>query len=489
MWPFKKKKVEAPKRIFAGAVNGRLTSDWIASSGSQDSEIKSSLVLLRNRSRQLIRDVDYCRSAQRAVRNNVIGCGIGMQSQVRMKRGGKLNSAVNSMIEMKWEKWKKKHNCHTAGMLDFSAMERTIMDSVFESGEIYVRLITQAMGDMKTPLALELIESDLLDESYNEVLGNGNHVKMGVELSKWGRPVAYHFRNRHPGDYSSVDYSKTSRVRIPADEILPLFITDRVNQNRGVPWLSSAIMRLRQMSQYEEAEIIAARATAALMGFIESPDGEVPSDGIIDGDRVTDFEPGVFKYLAPGEKVSVPNITRPGGQFDPFMRAMLRGVSAGAGVSYETISKDYSQSNYSSSRLSLLDDRDNWKVLQSWIICNFHEIVFKKWLDLSVLSGELEIKDYELNPDAYCVPKWMPRGWSWIDPAKEVQAYKDAIRCGFATQSEVIAQSGGDFEELMIQRAREIQAAEDLDLYFDTNPEDTQPNGSMVQDNEVEPPH
>ena len=98
MWPFKKK-TEPKKRMFAGAAVNRLTSDWISSGSSQDSEIKSSLVLLRNRSRQLVRDVDYCRSAKRTFVNNIIGCGVGMQSQVRMKRGGKLNDNANKLIE------------------------------------------------------------------------------------------------------------------------------------------------------------------------------------------------------------------------------------------------------------------------------------------------------------------------------------------------------------------------------------------------------
>lgn len=487
MWPFKKK-TEPKKRMFAGAAVNRLTSDWISSGSSQDSEIKSSLVLLRNRSRQLVRDVDYCKSAKRTFVNNIIGCGVGMQSQVRMKRGGKLNDNANKLIEAKWEKWKKAINCHTQGKLCFSEIERLIVGSIFESGEIIVRLITQPMGNMRVPLALEIIESDYLDESYNEVLSNGNVVKMGVEVNSWGRPVAYHLRTKHPGDAYQYANKKQSRVRIEADEILFLFLTDRPDQTRGVTQLASTIMRMRQMAGYEEAEITAARATAALMGFIESPDGEVPSDGIENGDRVTDFEPGVFKYLAPGEKVNVPNITRPGGQFDPFMRSMLRAFSAGVGASYESVSKDYSQSNYSSSRLSLLDDRDNWRVLQGWIIENFHQIVFEKWFKLGVLSGELPISDFEENQDAYLYPKWMPRGWTWIDPSKDIAAYKDAVRCGFMTQSDVVAQGGGDLEELIAQRAREVELAEEYDLVFDTDPDETNSAGVAQPEDPTDKP-
>jgi hypothetical protein len=50
------------------------------------------------------------------------------------------------------------------------------------------------------------------------------------------------------------------------------------------------------------------------------------------------------------------NPNRPNSTLDPFMRFLLREIAAGVGVSYESLSRDYSQSNYfKSSRL--IDDR------------------------------------------------------------------------------------------------------------------------------------
>ena len=73
------------KRAYAAAQNNRLTSDWISQATSADSEIRGGIRMLRNRARQLVRDSDFARSALRAVRNNVVGTGIKMQSQVRMQ--------------------------------------------------------------------------------------------------------------------------------------------------------------------------------------------------------------------------------------------------------------------------------------------------------------------------------------------------------------------------------------------------------------------
>jgi lambda family phage portal protein len=179
----------------------------------------------------------------------------------------------------------------------------------------------------------------------------------------------------------------------------------------------------------------------------------------------------VFKYLAPGEKVTVPQLDAPDGQLEPFLRAMLRAMAAGVGCSYETISRDFSQTNYSSSRLSLLEDRENWKALQHFMIENFHRPVFEAWLEMAVLGGALSLPAYETDPDRYRRVRWMPRGWSWVDPAKEVEAYKTAVRCGFKTQADVVAEQGGDLEELLLARKAEVDRAEELDLYFDSDPE------------------
>jgi lambda family phage portal protein len=396
-----------------------------------------------------------------------------MQAQVRMQRGGgRLDQAVNDAIELAWTDWGRKDSCHTAGRLSFTDIERLVVGAMAESGEVFVRMVRRPFGKSKVPFALEIIESDLLDDTYTGgSTVDGNEWRMGVELDRWGRPVRYAFLSKHPGD-AGFGPSTTARHRmVPAAEVLHLYLQERPGQTRGVPWLASAIQRLHHVAGYEQAELVRARASSALMGFITSPEGELLGDEVMDGDRVSNFEPGVFKYLEAGQNVVVPQLDAPDGQLEPFLRAMLRAMAAGLGCSYETISRDFSQTNYSSSRLSLLEDRENWKALQQFMIENFHRPVFEAWLEMAVLSGTLNLPTYETDPDRYRRVRWMPRGWAWVDPAREVEAYKMAVRCGFKTQADVVAEQGGDLEELLLARKAEVDRAEELDLYFDSDPE------------------
>ena len=472
-WPFGKKKKDAQARSYQAAMFDRLVADWVSSGASADAEIKASLTAMRNRSRQLARDDDYYSNILRLFEVNVVGKGMEFQCQIRNQRGGDLNTAANDKIETEWYRWAKASSCDAAGKLTFAEIQKIGVRATVQDGDIFIRKIKQAFGKSKVQASLELIEADLCDENYNEILPNGNIVKMGVEFSAngWGRPLAYHFFTRHPGENGPYAYAgDRNRIRIPAEEIIHLFDPKRAKQTRGVPRLASSMMPLHHIKGYREAEVIAARASSALMGFIETSD-ELQGDDVQDGQRVTEFEPGVFKQMRPGEKVNVPQINRPGNQFQPFMEVLLRGVSAGAGISYECTSKDYSKSTYSSARQALLEDRDNYRVMQTWLIEKLNQPVFEFWLEQAVMSRVISLPRYFQEPELYHESiRWMPRGWNWIDPSKEVKANSDAVRAGFLTQSDVVAQMGGDFEELVLARDREVKLAKKFDLKFDSDP-------------------
>ena len=475
------------RRMYQGAQFSRLTADWVTSNTSADSEVYGSAQKLRDRARQLCRDNDYARQALRAIEGNVIGQGIPFQSQVRMQRGGKLDTGINDAIEAAWKRWSYAQHCHTGGKLCFADIERLVIRACAESGEVFIRLVRQSFGGSAIPLAMEVIEADQLDDGLNGRSQQGNEIRMGVEVDGWGRPIAYHFLAYHPGDYqfSNQQISTQRHKRIPAEEVIHLYRTERPGQTRGVTWFASAIQRLHHLAGYEQAEVVRARASSALMGFITSPEGELIGDGVMDGERVSNFEPGVFKYLNPGEEITVPSLDAPDGQFEPFLRAMLRAMAAGIGCSYETVSRDFSQTNYSSSRLSLIEDRDHWRILQSWLIENFHRRVFSEWLDLAVLSNALSLPGYEQQPERFKAARWMPRGWAWVDPAKEVAAYKEAVRCGFKTLADVVAEQGGDLDELLLARQSELAKLDEMGIVVDSDP--TQVTGAGQQQMQLFP--
>lgn len=468
-------------RAYAAAKSSRLTAGWGSANSSADSELSMSLTALRARSRSLMRDAPYAKRARVIVTNNVVGSGVGMQAQV-MNTRGELHSYVNAAIEDAWREWSKADQCHTGGVLHFSDFERACMAEVFTAGEVFIRLHRRPFGASKIPFALELIEAERLADEYSYpnagAVGQRVDVRMGVEVDGYGRPQAYWVMDRHPGELRGNITSSTKMERVPASEILHLRIVDRWPMTRGEPWLHTVARKLNDMDGYSEAEIIAARGAASYMAFIETPDLDNPlGEKQSDGTQHMDLEPGAIDRLGPGEKLNFVSPNRPNPAMDPFMRMMLREVAAGIGVSYESLSRDYSQSNYSSSRLALLDDRDLWRVLQQWWARAFRAPLHEQWLQAAVLSRAIQaitVESYVLAPEKFTAVSWKFRGWSWVDPTKEVEAYKSAIRAGFMTVSKVISLTGGgdDIEDVIAERKRELAMFEEADIDVDTTVEE-----------------
>ena len=458
------------RRGYTGAMVSRLTSDWMTSQASADNEIKNNLRRLRDRSRELVRNNPYARQAKRTTQINVIGTGIKLQSQVLQLRGNKRDNRINAELESKWQVWSRPNHCDCSGRYSFHDFEWLAAGAICESGEALFRIIRRPFGESKVPLALQMLESDLLDEAYiGNTLAKGNEWRNGVEVNEWGRPLRYAILTRHPGDtwFQGNPSPNVKHVFLPADDVIHLFMSDRPGQNRGVPWFHSVMADAHQLQGYEEAAVIRARAGASIMGFITNNEGELIGDDIENNQRISEFEPGTFKYLAPNESVTVPDIDSPDQQFDMFVKNKVRRFASGFGCSYETLSRDFSETNYSSSRLSLLEDREHWRVVQKYLIDNFHMRVYREWLNLAVLSGYCDFPDYELRPGRYDSPRWMPRGWSWVDPLKEVKAYREAEQAGYMTKAEIIAYSGGDFDENINEIAREQQLAAEAGVKLD----------------------
>ena len=464
-------------RAYGGARNTNLTGGFGSTGNSSaDAELSLGLTQLRSRSRQLMRDAPYAKRARVVVVNNVIGAGVGLQGQVKNTRK-ELNARVNEDIEAVWREWSCAEYCHTGGAMHFSDLERAAMSEVFTAGEAFIRLHPSAFGGSNVPLALELIEAErVADDSFTPPTTNS---RMGVEVDRFGRALAYWIRETHPGDLRATPEQRQRLVRVPADEIIHLRLVDRWPQTRGEPWLHAVLRKLNDMEQYSGSELEAARASAAYFATIKSPVGDaVTQDTEDDGARTMNIDPLTIQQLAPGEELDFHAPNRPNAAMDPFLRYMLREVAAGTGVSYESISRDYSQSNYSSSRLALLDDRDLWRVLQAWWARGFRDRLHKVWMRQAVLARAvtaISVEAYALRPEMFTATRWKFRGWSWIDPTKEVDAYEKAVRCGFTTVSAVIAQTGGgvDIEDVIAERKEELAMFEEAGIEVDTTVQET----------------
>jgi len=239
----------------------------------------------------------------------------------------------------------------------------------------------------------------------------------------------------------------------------------RPSQTRGLPWMHAAMTRLNMLGGLQEAELVASRISAAKGGFYTSQRGEeYTGDDSEDGSPIQEVEPGIFETLPQGWGFQPFDPQHPTTAFPAFVKSLLQGISSGLDVSYNYLANDLEGVNYSSIRAGVIDERDVWRDLQSYIIEHFLQPVFNVWLEMSLLSGAVNLPFAKI--EKFKRVKFQPRGWQWVDPEKDMQAKILAMNSGLDTGADIAAEQGKDLEEIYEQLAREkdLRAAYKLEL-------------------------
>jgi lambda family phage portal protein len=339
-------------------------------------------------------------------------------------------------------------------------------------GEVLLRIVKKKVGKSPVGLCLEIIEADQLDDrDTDRIAYNGNRIFMGVEVDEWGGPVAYHLLPYHPGDYQFTNRTYQSSTRVPANEIIHLYVSERPGQMRGVPWLHNVIDRIKNISGYEEAEIIRSRVQSCAVGAITSPEPDAMTDTTdADSSDYKFLSPGEILRLAPGEEFTMGNAAAPNPSLESFIRSIARSIAAGIGVSYESLTRDFSNTSYSSARTALLAERDLYEVIQSEFIesflCPFY---IDHWLPAAAMTVP-GLGYYSGNEEFHEKHRWTRRGWPWVDPLKDLQASELALNLNLTTLTRELATQGIDIEDLLKERAAEKELLKQYGLGDEEQP-------------------
>ncbi len=440
------------RNSYQAAKNDRFTSDWSTNNFTSDEVLRSALVTVRQRSRDLAINNDYARSFFRKLKVNTVGPnGIKLQSKVR-KKNGKLDNRANKIIETAWAQWIKKRNCSVCATMSIKDILNTAIETIARDGEIIIRKIKGYDNSFR--FALQILEADHLDEKLYRDVPNGNKIRLGIEKNSWGKPVYYHLFQAHPGDRTSLTGYRY--VSVPAAEIIHPFIKERPSQSRGVPWIHTAVIKLRMIGAFEEAAVINARVGASKMGFFIP--NELYTGDAKDSDEniISEVEPAVLEQLPEGLDFKEFNPKYPDGDFAPFNKAMLRGVSSGIGCSYNLLTNDLEGVNFSSLRSGALEDRDAWKVLQQFTIENILDEVYPEWLEMAIITNQVPLNYADLQ--RLTAAKFQARTWDWVDPLKDMKAIELELNANITSPQRVCAKRGEDFEEVLeeIAEAKEM---------------------------------
>lgn len=454
----------------------REIASWQPGRGSADSDLLPELSTMVARSRDLSRNHGIASGAMQTLADNIVGTGFRLSAKPDYKLLGKTKEweeEWQAKVEGLWRSWAETFNCDAGKNLNFHGLTTQIFKSCLINGEALALVLWLPERSVST--AIQLIEPDRLSNPNNST--DTKTLRGGVEIDKFGAPIAYHILKEHPGDYwsTSLQWERVSAfTSFGRRRILHVHDINRIGQTRGKPILSSIMPMFKMLDHYERSELQAAIVNAMIAAFIETPMGGEELNELFGGssddylnakkDWQVKLEGGSIIPIFPGDKVAPFTPSRPNSAYGSFVENLLRHIGTGLNIPYELLLKDFSKTNYSSARSALLEAWRYFNGRRQWLADYWATPVYELWLEEMVNKGLVDAPDFYANRYAYTRCKWIGPGRGWVDPVKEAQACQLRMEIGLSTLENECASQGLDWEEVVEQRVREKNKLKEMGL-------------------------
>jgi lambda family phage portal protein len=461
----------------------RELAGWNPVAGSGDSDLLWDLGSLTPRSRDLDRNHGIAQSGRQTKVDNIVGIGFQLSPTPDYRAMGRDKvwaMGFSRAVRSKWRPWAETTACDMAGTQNVHGLTRQMFNGSMLNGDAVALPLWSPDARSKYATKLQVMEADRLSTPIGRI--DGQHMRGGVEVDDYGKPVAYWIRKAHPGDaYIGVLPAVIQWERIEAEtawgrkRVIHVGDFDRAGQHRGKPDLTAVLTQFKMLDHYQRTEIQAAVVQAMVAAFIETPMSTEAMATMFGGD----VESQAFQtYLAqkneyrvalkgaavlplfPGDKMSPFTPTRPNGVYGQFVENVLRHIAAGLNLPYELLLKDFSKTNYSSARAALLEAWRFFIGRRKWLTDFWMTPVFELWMEEAVNAGDFEefgigAAEFYENRFAVCRCKWIGPGRGWVDPVKEATAAKLRMENNVSTLEMECAEQGLDWEEVLEQKAAE----------------------------------
>ncbi len=474
----------------AAADTGRRNKDWLYNTGSSDLNIIPEVLVLEGRARQMVRDSWLAKSIVRAYKRNVVGRQIIITPHAKAANGSP-DQSLNRAAQHEFHWWARtKEACDIEKKQTFGQMQRLAVSERATVGEHFwvwdYNQPTTASGtvDLSRPcgLSIQRFEPEQLD--HRILSYQGREVRGGIELDENGAEIAYHFFTRNPNDYL---YRRAFwSIRLPRERVWHYAEQERVLQTRASGPLTPVLQDIRDHHRYRQAKLWRRIMEACIGMIIKKPyptsagspltfsfQQSDPTGQTQSGMRTADFVPGMVPELLPGEEVEA-FTPQPTTGDDEFSDETIRGIGAGAGISYGQIARR-SQGSYSSARQDMLEDRKEWEPEQDLLIDDLLRPCYELWFTFAALEGRFDdvtgfdTGDFLSDRTRFVEAEFIPPPQTWIDPQKEADAFETLLKNRLITREEIIAMRGERFWNVVQKIAGERDTIDGLGM---TLPED-----------------
>lgn len=419
-------------------------------------------------SRDMLRNNPRARRIRRQLMNNVVGAGI--LPTVKFRTGMPEVEGDAQRVKDLFDRHCASKLIDTEGMLNIFAMQGLTFSSIVSDGEVLLRRRQRRLGDgLPLNFQVQVLEADYLDPLIDGELENGNYAVQGIEFDRIGRRVAYHLYPEHPGGRRG--FALTSR-RVSAENVIHAFLPERPGMARGVSWFAPVMTKLHELDKYQDGQIKRQEIAALFAGILKSP-----SDSEEFESSIGDLEAGTVLTLGEDESMEFTDPPTVEG-YEDFMRVTDRVIAAAMGITYEALTGDYSQVNYTSGRMGRMDVDPNVRDWQNNLMIAQVCEGLGRWIKEAIEDVS------DIPADAYDFT-WTAPVRPVVDPTRDHKADEIAMRSGKKSRRQVIREAGHDpaAVEKEIQEERAWEAEQNL-LFTSNASSIKRPDSAPRQENE-----
>lgn len=493
---------------FDGAARfNRSIALWNPPFRSADLDLLPEKRMIDTRVRDGVRNDAYIAGASQFYRNNIVGSSYKLIAHPKHEVLGKSKQWAKEFkkeVEQKFGLWANSpDNWPDAGRRsDLTGLLRVAIASYFLSGEVLATAEWDRSGSRPFKTCIQIIDPDRLETPHPYIADR--QVRGGIRMDRLGAPVEYYIRTRHQRDFHTLDPFEFKAVpaRKPWGrlQVIHLYDITRPEQSRGVAGLVSALKELNITKKFRDVVLQNAVVNATYAAVVES---DLPSEAVyqqigagldtggldahygeylevlkqyVSSSENLTIDGVKIPHLFPGTKLNLLTPGQGGPLGTDFESSLLRYLASSLGISYEQLSKDYSETNYSSARAAMLETWKNMQAIKKEVSDAFASHVYRLWLEEAINTGQLKTVPatdntfYEaMDKEAYCNCSWVGAGRGQIDELKETQAAFLRITSKLSSRQRESAMLGLDFDDVLDDLTEEKQQLEERGLWEEPN--------------------
>jgi lambda family phage portal protein len=345
---------------------------------------------------------------------------------------------------------------------------------------------------------VSVIDPDRIENPDMDAV-NRDNLFNGRLLDKDGRWIGIYVRKRHSSEGTSDLGDINPHVFVPRETSTgrPMawhwFTKRRGAAQRGMTTLVTALRHSTMLDKFDDAQLGAAVLNAMFAIFAKTNAGSkafaqnvAPAvdtgTGMLQADmaRLAFYEKTKLRFgenripvLPKDDEVEMTAVNRAAEDPTAFVSQFLRKFAMALGISFEQISNDFSQVNYSSARAALLEVWRGIKVERDFFSRHVATPIYAAVIEEAIAKGWVKLPagapDFTLFRSAYCSVDWIGPGMGWIDPLKEANAHIAMVNAKLRSRRRVMAEGDGElWDETFEDIAEEDEYAEELGI--DTTP-------------------